>query len=71
MENTHNQRIPSSNEKQVRQEDLDIIKGARETDQLEKMKENAEKHPSGNERKEGTPASVNVNDGSKENRRDK
>lgn len=67
MENTHKQRTPSSNEKQLRQEEVDIIKGARKTDQLEKMKETAEKHPSGNESKEGTPASVKVNDGKNEN----
>jgi len=66
MENTHNQRIPSANQNQVREEDLDIVEGARETDQLDTMKENAEQHPSEDERKEGTPASVKINDGSRD-----
>lgn len=66
MENTHNQKVPSSPQKQLREDDVNIIKGARETDQLEGMNENAKKNPMPPQNDAGTSPDVEVNDGKDE-----
>jgi hypothetical protein len=63
MEDTHNQRLPNTSQKQTREDDEDIISGARNTDQLEKMQDNAEENPDPAHDKQGTPAVVHVNNG--------
>ncbi|HKG07084.1 MAG TPA: hypothetical protein VKB19_11525 [Pedobacter sp.] len=63
MENTHNQRLPNSPEKEIREDDQNIISGARNTDQLEKMKNKAKENPAPTDDRQGTPAVVKVNNG--------
>jgi hypothetical protein len=63
MENTHNQRIPSTEAKKVRQDDTEITGGARQTDQLQGLKENAEKDDKNTEHQAGSPPNTQVNDG--------
>jgi hypothetical protein len=53
-----------SEETEIRKDDLDIVAGARQTDQLDKLKENAEKDDSPHDVIKVTPADVKINKGS-------
>ncbi|CAM4210319.1 hypothetical protein SAMN06265348_10651 [Pedobacter westerhofensis] len=66
MEETHNQRLPNTTAKETRGDNEDIISGARNTDQLEKLQQKVKENPARIEHKEGTPAVVIVNNGGPE-----
>jgi hypothetical protein len=51
---------------ETREHGQEIISGARETDQIERMQENKENNPAPPDEKEGGPAVVKVNNGDPE-----
>ncbi|MDQ0641199.1 hypothetical protein QF042_004764 [Pedobacter sp. W3I1] len=63
MENSQNQRVSPTSKKQFREDDLDIVKGAKETDQLEQMQQSAKDNPAPERDKAGTPAAFTVDKG--------
>ena len=53
-----------SEETEIRKDDLDIVAGARQTDQLDKLKKNAEDDDTPHDVIKVSPADVKINKGS-------